>query len=879
MEIRFQKLYRYRREREHCQVAIPFAEGVLREESRVQIYQDGHLVPSQKKVTSRYGDGSIRYLFVRFLADLPANKKAVLNAEFDSGDIYEQPRAEEYAAKAAHGARGEQERCLPYSISGPDAALTVTAYGEGGYEVNTGGGTGIRFAVSDRAQGVFDWLEDGRKRYGAEQFAGPFLEDGEGNRYGVRLGKWHAAETGPLVCVLRCMGECTGEKAVTFELKVTAYAGKPWVEISFRLINSTPDALHVASLVFAVMAGEDAVYDAALTGGTGKTGWKAGEKTEKERSGFGFVQELELEASGGSRQKIPAGRNCYHTTGILELPVIQDAIGTGTVRTCAGRSNYKTDFCIGRDGAAVEKTVDAASLVAEANEHFAEVFYGTFFADRTDGDGGVCATIYQAQQNYPKAVKADGSGVYVMLVPKGVDRVEMESGMSREQRFLLHFHSAGESLTEIDNRSLIYQMPDKPSIAPEVFRDAGVMPDIFVDRGKTNDDVEIALIGKCDGHARCFGMLNWGDAPDAGYTTQGRGGGMPVWTNNEYDFPHACALLYARTGERRFLDYMVTAASHWMDVDVCHYSSDPLLFGGQWEHTRGHCKDGVVVCSHEWVEGLLDAYHFTGDERALETALGIGENVLRLLETPMYRTSGESSARETGWALRTLTALYVETNDPKWLEKCRWIAGQFKEWAEKYGGWLAPYTDNTLIRVGFMISVAVGSLMRYYRVLPAKHPSGIRENMENQIIQETQEIQKIRESQENQTIQEIQGIQEKEEIRKMILDAVNDLVENCLLDNGLFYYKELPSLNRLGGNTLLLEALTIAYELSGDSRYLTYGKRTFWSSIHAPSPSAAGVKSIVGDAVIHKTAGTKNFAQSFIPLSVYYKALSENGMV
>ena len=148
-----------------------------------------------------------------------------------------------------------------------------------------------------------------------------------------------------------------------------------------------------------------------------------------------------------------------------------------------------------------------------------------------------------------------------------------------------------------------------------------------------------------------------------------------------------------------------------------------------------------------------------------------------------------------------------------------------------------------------MISVAVGSLMRYYRVLPAGSPSGIRET------------------------------QEKEEIRKMILDAVNDLVENCLLDNGLFYYKELPSLNRLGGNTLLLEALTIAYELSGDSRYLTYGKRTFWSSIHTPSPSAAGEKSIVGDAVIHKTAGTKNFAQSFIPLSVYYKALSENGMI
>ena len=423
-----------------------------------------------------------------------------------------------------------------------------------------------------------------------------------------------------------------------------------------------------------------------------------------------------------------------------------------------------------------------------------------------------------------------------MLVPKGVNRVEMEPGMSREQRFLLHFHPAGETLIEIDNRSLIYQMPDKPSIPSEAFRDAGVMPDIFVEREKINDDVEIALIRKCDGHARCYGMLNWGDAPDPGYTMQGRGGGMPVWTNNEYDFPHACALLYARTGERRFLDYMITACSHWMDVDVCHYSKDPLLMGGQWEHTRGHCKDGVIVCSHEWVEGLLDCYHFTGDERAFRTALGIGENVLRLLETPMYQKSGESNARETGWALRTLTALYVETGDGKWIEKCGWIVGQFEEWAEEYGGWLAPYTDNTIIRVGFMISVAVGSLMRYYRVVP------------------------------------------EERIRKMILRAVDDLVENCLLDNGLFYYKELPSLNRLGGNTLLLEALTIAYELSGDARYLTYGKYTFRQNIYTSAPSVSGAKTVAGDAVIHKAGGTKNFAQCFIPLSVYYKALTDQDM-
>ena len=123
-----------------------------------------------------------------------------------------------------------------------------------------------------------------------------------------------------------------------------------------------------------------------------------------------------------------------------------------------------------------------------------------------------------------------------------------------------------------------------------------------------------------------------------------------------------------------------------------------------------------------------------------ESAIGIGENVLKLLETPMYQVPGEANARETGWALRTLTALYVETNDKKWLAKCDWIIDSFKKWEEEYGDWLSPYTDNTAIRVGFMISVAVGSVMRYYRVFP------------------------------------------REDIKKMIINAVDDLIENCYMD-------------------------------------------------------------------------------------------------
>ena len=97
-----------------------------------------------------------------------------------------------------------------------------------------------------------------------------------------------------------------------------------------------------------------------------------------------------------------------------------------------------------------------------------------------------------------------------------------------------------------------------------------------------------------------------------------------------------------------------------------------------------------------------------------------------------------------------------------------------------------------------MISVALGSLMRYYRVFPFK------------------------------------------ELKEMMLGAIDDLVENFMTPQGLFYYKELPSLSRNGNNTLLLEAMAIGYELTQDKRYLDYGKKTFERAIDVPPASIGG---------------------------------------
>ena len=798
MKIHFPKLYSVERREEPCFVSIPFIRGAFPEGAEIEVWDDEIRIPSQTRVLTRYPDGSAKYVFVRFLVNLPAGRGKDLEAKVTAG---------------------RKSNLTGLQVVREGSLLRVN-----------GGKGGLSFELREESAHLMEGLWDGRKHWKADQFAGPRMKDGEGQVWLPEYSKWQLEEAGPIAAVLRGQGamrketessaagdrNCMDERP-RFEVKLTVYAGKPWMEAAFRLINATSAPMHAASLVFSVKAEENAALEEGIAARNGRN--------HGDSVGEGSV------AAG----RVIWQEDLWQTTGTKLLDEIERQLADHETRCCVGSSNYRTNFTVS-SGTAVGKTVDTASLMSEANEHFTEVFYGTFFADWTDQEGGVCATIFQAQQNYPKAVKSDANGICLLLIPEGVEKVVFESGMSREQRFQLHFHAREEKLSGINSRSLIYQMPDRPVLDAEIWQAAGVCPDIFVASERADPEVEIALINRCDAHSRSYGMLNFGDAPDMNYTQQGRGRGELVWTNNEYDFPHACALLYMRTGERRFLDYVIAAATHWMDVDVCHYSKDPLRIGGQWEHCRRHVLDSTMVCSHEWVEGLLDLYHLTGETRALRTALGIGENVRRLLETPAYQISGESNARETGWALRSLTALYLETADRGWLTRAEWIVGQFREWMDSYGSWVAPYTDNTMIHVPFMIAVAMGSLYRYYEVLP------------------------------------------KEEIKKMLLSAAEDLLETCLTPTGLFIYKELPSLNRLGNNTLVLEALTIAWQLSGDIRFLQAGIPSFRRDMASRS-GVVGKKTVREGTVLLENDPPKHFAQSYLPLALFYKAATDAGIL
>ena len=502
---------------------------------------------------------------------------------------------------------------------------------------------------------------------------------------------------------------------------------------------------------------------------------------------------------------------------------------TTGARQALGEGYYHTSI---KKGPA-EMLLNQETILYQSVEHVLETYYGDFWADWCDDSGGVAITQFQAHQNFPKRLKVDASGIDVEVYPSSQQPTRILQGVAKTHRFLFHFHDSSTSLEDVTVRSLQFQMPDVAILPEAVYRDAEVWENLFPDT--LCRPIESALIDKADNRARGLGMIHWGDGPDAGYTQQGRGKGDLVWTNNEYDFPHAMYLLFAKTGERRFRDIATVAAQHWIDVDFCHYSDDPLRMGGQPIHTAGHVT-GYVTPSHEWTEGLLDFYHFTGKREGLEKAISIADNMIRHLDSPKLKNAGGFAARETGWAMRGLIGVYLESGDAKYLKACDAIAEQFIDWKQEWGAFLAPYTSHTQVRVPFMISIAVNALARY------------------------------------------NAVKNDDRVKKLIVDEMRDLLENCVMPDGRFFYKELPSLNRRAGSSREMEALCHAYLNSGDTVFLNQVSLMMEMMVAKGfGGSGGGGKSIAGDGIVFGGAGPKAFASFYVPFMVAYKTLSDAG--
>ena len=94
-------------------------------------------------MTATHKDGTVKYMFVRFMADLPANKGTVLECDYNS------------------------------DMKNDYKGIVIESLSDGFYV----DGDGIKFTVKNNSSHIFDKLSDGNKEYVAKQFVGPCLID------------------------------------------------------------------------------------------------------------------------------------------------------------------------------------------------------------------------------------------------------------------------------------------------------------------------------------------------------------------------------------------------------------------------------------------------------------------------------------------------------------------------------------------------------------------------------------------------------------------------------------------------------------------------------------------------------------------------------
>lgn len=180
------------------------------------------------------------------------------------------------------------------------------------------------------------------------------------------------------------------------------------------------------------------------------------------------------------------------------------------------------------------------------------------------------------------------------------------------------------------------------------------------------------------------GMFHFGCAVNADATS---------CSNNEDDNQVLFPLQhFLRTGQTYAWDYGKEAARHYMEVDFCEWSTDPRQRGGLIPHAGNHFV-GNVYPSHQWSEGLLAYYYLSGDERARNVVVSVGDNYCYWAENLIEFVCCDG--REAGMPLVNLAAAYRLTRDEKYIKAAKLVIENFHaKWIKEHGELKYPYPQG-----------------------------------------------------------------------------------------------------------------------------------------------------------------------------------------
>lgn len=345
---------------------------------------------------------------------------------------------------------------------------------------------------------------------------------------------------------------------------------------------------------------------------------------------------------------------------------------------------------------------------------------------RVEGpDGGVCASIADLWQKHPKGFALEPGGLTVSLHPELADHFVMPQGMDYTDDILLSFSAPGQGDAAVAACEA-FRHPLFACAEPQAYCGSGAMgwlsPVNTRDFPRYEELLRSSFAGLMEGvdAERMYGAVDYGDT-SGDYSSR-----RDYWLNQEYDTPHCCFMMFARTGKIDYLDWGRRAARHQADIDTVHFCTDnPRAFGTQYKHEWAHTTyryggdlTHKEVIDHIWAEGLCDCYLLTGDMRAMEVAREIGEFLVRRSLDPNRRGSPRSYA----WPVIALCSVYQAIGDPRYLEGAKRVVDQVMERAHPTRGiWLDSWgldeSGNELLgNKIFMVGVLMEGMAFYHAI-------------------------------------------------------------------------------------------------------------------------------------------------------------------
>ena len=298
---------------------------------------------------------------------------------------------------------------------------------------------------------------------------------------------------------------------------------------------------------------------------------------------------------------------------------------------------------------------------------------------------------------HPKSLAFDESTLTIGIWPRWAGPLTIRQGVSKTHEICLALADEPLSNEAVEERAVRFELNWDPV---EVGFDPGYPAKCRVLDQHLVLPYDPARYPRLEERFRtCAGVGSPGAGPHylsmggQGMFHYGDSGGAGGFHNNEHDGAVLTPIKeYLRTGHVACWERARECAQHYMEVDHCAFSTDPLQHGALIPHCQNH-HEGSAYPSHQWMEGLIAYYYLSGDERVRAVALAQAEHTLYWIEhMPEIVTA---DGREAGLPMTNLSATYKLTGDERFREgACRVVEGFVRKYMQPDGSLRYPHQGS-----------------------------------------------------------------------------------------------------------------------------------------------------------------------------------------